>query len=163
MTTKYDKRRTARKNKGRDDYKHALDEKVLRWQVDWESDDVEVIQNGDHVDVYAEIDESGQATPEQQELASRVQPTTPSEVAFHEATQVMLRGDHQEALELFASVAGRWPEKRAAALLSMGACSFWLKRYDEAIEFYTQAGEAGAPEEMVAANIAEAEEAKAKG
>ena len=77
------------------------------------------------------------------------------------ATHLLLRGNHENALEAFSTIGNQFPSQRALAAMNAGAACFGLGRYEEAIGWYELARNYGAPAPMIADNVAEAKQALA--
>jgi tetratricopeptide (TPR) repeat protein len=68
----------------------------------------------------------------------------------------MLDGRYEDAMRAYHTIAERFPEHRGTAASQIGACCYFLGRFEEAIGWYERALEHGADPQMMQDNIEEA-------
>jgi hypothetical protein len=125
---------------------------------------VEVRRDGDRVAVYGQVAPGKLSHEEAQALHAHFGDAFEhgtADAALHAATELLTRGAYAEAIAALEQVGRAHPEHRSGCAGNIGVACFFLGRYEEAIAWYRNAKEWGAPADVIDDNIAEAEEARA--
>ena len=96
----------------------------------------------------------------QKEILSTIDSNSNVSQKINAAAKLLTHQLFQESIEAYSKIILLHPEKKGVCYSQIGACYFFLKEYDKAIEQYKLALKHGADESMMNDNIKEAEEAK---
>ncbi|MEM9982459.1 MAG: hypothetical protein AAF734_08185 [Bacteroidota bacterium] len=78
---------------------------------------------------------------------------------MRKAASLLSSGEFKASMELYQQMAEKFPDKKGLYLSQVGANQYFLGQYEEAIDTYLQAKEAGFEESMIDDNVFEACEA----
>ena len=98
----------------------------------------------------------------QEELLFSAEATDDVNNKINLAARLMTSQQYELCIQAYEKIAQDHPAKQGTCESQIGVAYFFLGDYEKAIQFYKQALEHGADPEMMADNIAEAEEALAK-
>ncbi|MEM8534842.1 MAG: tetratricopeptide repeat protein [Chloroflexota bacterium] len=103
-----------------------------------------------------------EASALQEQLQSVLTSTNDVHTKINYAARLMTSQQYELCIQAYEKIAEDHPEERATCESQIGVAHFFLGDYEKAIQFYKQALEHGEDADMMADNIAEAEEALAK-
>lgn len=72
---------------------------------------------------------------------------------FDVAVQLMESGAYQDSIEVYSMIAQKYPEMQGLCECQMGAAYFFMKKYEQALDFYLRARSNGMDTEMMDDNI----------
>ena len=131
-----------------------------------DSSNIQVVDTGDgQAEVYAYVNEDRgglsheEARELQDELSSVMESSADVSQKINAAARLMTPGLFKECIEAYEKIAKEHPDERGTCEGQIGACYYFLKEYDKAIEHYEAGIKYGADEDMMKDNIKEAREA----
>ncbi|MFN0202398.1 MAG: tetratricopeptide repeat protein [Bacteroidia bacterium] len=72
---------------------------------------------------------------------------------FDVAVQLMESGAYQDCIEVYGMIAQKYPEMQGLCECQIGAAYFFMKKYEQALDFYLRARSSGMDPEMMDDNI----------
>lgn len=92
-------------------------------------------------------------------IAKNPVPKNNENAEMRHASKLLTSKNYQEALDLYAEMAEKYPKNRGLYLSQVGACHYFLGDFEKAIEVYVESRENGMEKSMIDDNIFEACEA----
>lgn len=92
-------------------------------------------------------------------IAKNPVPKDNENAEMRRASKLLTSKNYQEALDLYAKMAEKYPKNRGLYLSQVGTCHYFLGNYEKAIEVYVESRENGMDKSMIDDNIFEVCEA----